>query len=58
MATVVNELFKSRSMDCLVIATRFRPLPILERALEHLGSNRYFVVYSATQEVSTLIYSQ
>lgn len=38
-------------MDCLVIASKFRPLPILEKAMEHLGSNRYFVVYSATQEV-------
>ena len=52
VAKVVNELFKNRSMDCLVIATKFRPLPILEKVIDYLGYNRYFVIYSATQEVS------
>lgn len=50
MTKTVNDLFKNKSMDCLVIATKFRPLPILEKVIDYLGSNRYFVIYSATQE--------
>lgn len=49
-AKIVNDLFKNQQMDCLVIATKFRPLPILEKVIDYLGSNRYFVIYSATQE--------
>lgn len=49
-ANVVNDLFKNKQMDCLVIASKFRPLPILEKTIDHLGSNRYFVIYSQTQE--------
>lgn len=50
VARTINDLFKAKSMDCLVIATKFRPLPILKHVLEYLGQNRYFVIYSATQE--------
>lgn len=49
-AKIVNDLFMNKKMDCLVIATKFRPLPILKVVIDYLGSNRYFVIYSATQE--------
>ena len=34
----------------LVIATKFRPLPILQKVIDYLGANRYFVIYSPIQE--------
>lgn len=49
-AEIVNDLFKNRSMDCLVIATKYRPLPILQKTIEYMGYNRYFVIYSNTIE--------
>lgn len=49
-AKIVSELFKDKEIDCLVIASKFRPLPILERVIDYMGSNKYFVIYSAIQE--------
>lgn len=49
-AKIVNDLFKNKQMDCLVIATKFRPLPIFEKLIDYLAPNRYFVIYSPTQE--------
>lgn len=45
----LNILFLS-----LIIASKFRPLPILEKLLNYMSSNRYFVIYSLIQEVFIL----
>lgn len=49
-AQIVSDLFNEKQIDCLVIASKFRPLPILERVIDYMGSNRYFVIYSSIQE--------
>jgi hypothetical protein len=35
----------------LILATKYHPLPILERVIDYISSNRYFVIYSQIQEV-------
>lgn len=40
-------------MKSLIIATKFRPSTILEKTINYLDSNRYFVIYSSIQEVRT-----
>ena len=34
----------------LVIASKFRPLPVLEKLIDYMGPNRNFIVYSLVQE--------
>jgi len=50
VANVVNELLKNKDVDCLIIASKFRPSTILEKTINYLDSNRYFVIYSSIQE--------
>lgn len=49
-AQIVSELFLRKQIDCLIIASKFRPLPILEKVIDYMGANRYFVIYSPIQE--------
>jgi hypothetical protein len=33
------------------MATKYHPLPLLEVLINHMGINRYFVIFSPIQEV-------
>lgn len=44
---ITNNLFLNSS---LIIASKFRPLPILEKLIDYMAPNRNFIVYSLIQE--------
>jgi len=46
----VYEILKNKQIDCFVLASKFRPLPILEKLIDYLAPNRWFVIYSQIQE--------
>ncbi|CAF1006328.1 unnamed protein product [Brachionus calyciflorus] len=50
LAHKVNEIFKTKKVDCLIIASKFRPSPILEKLIDSMAPNRNFVIYSLIQE--------
>ena len=49
-AKKVQELFVNKQFDCLIIACKFRPLPILQKLIDSLNPSSYFVIYSQVQD--------
>lgn len=47
---LIFDLIKNKKIDCLIIATRYRLMPIVEKLFEFMGLNRWFVFYSTIQE--------
>ena len=43
IATQVNDLFKNKQIDCLILASKFRPLTILERIVGYLTLILFFI---------------